>query len=387
MTEYCGKIKALVDTLRDFGSPLTDQELVINVLSGLNEKFANCFPTISAARPPMTFLQARSLLLQEEVWASNRAQKAINTALLTGSRSAGASHNAPTAGSGSSQYPSSGGHASGATSGSDHPRKCKKQFNRNGSSTSSGGPNAGAPTSTSRGAPTTSWVNPWTGVVQAWPLAQLPSNMSPAGVLGVRPDAAPQQSLAAQHAPAGTLPLALYQTLTGLSLQSSPPSSTDWVFNTDASSHMASNSGMLFSISPSSSQIVVGNGASLPVQCTSSPPSSLLLRDVLISPFLIHNLISVHRLTKDNSVSVEFDPPGFSIKDLHSKAVLLCSESSGDLFPLHAATSPLVVGLHVTIDLWHARLGHPGHPAFTRIMHHLDFDFTPTINILAPRVA
>lgn len=64
-----------------------------------------------------------------------------------------------------------------------------------------------------------SWVNPWTGVVQAWPIAQLPNMPTAAGVLGARPGAAPQQSMTAQHAPVGMLPPALYQALTGLSLQ------------------------------------------------------------------------------------------------------------------------------------------------------------------------
>ena len=63
VTEYCNQIKELADKLRDVSSPLTDQDLVINLLSGINEKFANCIPTISASRPPMTFLQACSFLL------------------------------------------------------------------------------------------------------------------------------------------------------------------------------------------------------------------------------------------------------------------------------------------------------------------------------------
>ncbi|XP_025828611.1 uncharacterized protein LOC112903573 [Panicum hallii] len=67
VTEYCGKIKTLADTLHDVGSPLTDQELVINLLSGMNDKFAHCIPTILASRPPMTFLQAWSFLLLEGV--------------------------------------------------------------------------------------------------------------------------------------------------------------------------------------------------------------------------------------------------------------------------------------------------------------------------------
>lgn len=58
ITEYCGQLKSLADTLRDVGSPLTDQDLVVNLLSGLNEKFANCVSNIWSSRPPMTFLQA-----------------------------------------------------------------------------------------------------------------------------------------------------------------------------------------------------------------------------------------------------------------------------------------------------------------------------------------
>lgn len=57
-----------------------------------------------------------------------------------------------------------------------------------------------------------------------------------------------------------------------------------------------------------------------------------------LSPSYIISFVC--RLTANNYVSVEFDPLGFSIKDLHSKAVLLRSESSGDLYPLRSTTSP-----------------------------------------------
>jgi hypothetical protein len=380
VTEYCGKIKALADTLRDVGSPLTDQELVINLLSGMNDKFAHCIPTISASRPPMKFLQARSFLLQEEVWAANQAQKAASTALLAASRSAGASNNAPAVGSRNSS-PAPAGDNAGI---SDRQRKHKKQAIRTGGT--SGGQQPGMPPAATRGAPMASWFNPWTGVVQAWPLGQLPNNPPTAGVLGSRPDSAPQQSMTAQHAPASALPPALYEALTGLTLQSTPPSATNWLFDTGASSHMAGNSGMLSSTAPSSSRIIVGNGASLPVQCagTATIPTSstpLLLRDVLVSPPLIKNLISVRRLTRDNSVSIEFDPFGISIKDLHSKTVLLRSDSTGDLYPRR---SPVAASashcFHVSVNLWHGRLGHPGRPALSSILNSFDFACEPTRN-------
>lgn len=104
---------------------------------------------------------------------------------------------------------------------------------------------------------------------------------------------------------------------------------SDWFLNTGASSHMASSTGNLHSIQPlsSSTSVTVGNGASLPVThlASSSVPTSfspLSLRNELITP-LIKNLISVRSLTRDNAVSVEFDPYGFSIKDLHTRQVKL----------------------------------------------------------------
>ncbi|RLM54454.1 hypothetical protein C2845_PM10G06350 [Panicum miliaceum] len=44
ITEYCGKIKVLSDTLRDVGSPLTNQDLVVNLLSGLNDSSPTASP-------------------------------------------------------------------------------------------------------------------------------------------------------------------------------------------------------------------------------------------------------------------------------------------------------------------------------------------------------
>jgi hypothetical protein len=67
--------------------------------------------------------------------------------------------------------------------------------------------------------------------------------------------------------------------------------------------------------------ITVGNGAYLPVsyQTFSSIPTSsslLYLRNVLVAPSLINKLTFVLWLDRGNNVSIEFDPSGFSIKDL-----------------------------------------------------------------------
>lgn len=104
---------------------------------------------------------------------------------------------------------------------------------------------------------------------------------------------------------------------------------------------MSTNSGNLhnsFPVQPSTS-VTVGNGARLPVShstSTSIPTSNspLHLNQVLVSPSLVKNLISVHKLTRDNNVSIEFDPHGSSVKDIPTRTVMLRCESSGDLYPL-----------------------------------------------------
>ena len=109
---------------------------------------------------------------------------------------------------------------------------------------------------------------------------------------------------------------------------------------------MASGSGKFSSLTPhsTSSCIIVGNGSSLPITHTATatvPTSStpLVLDNILISPSLIKNLISMRSLTRENPITIEFDKFGFSVKDLHTKGVILCSDSDGDLYPV-TATSP-----------------------------------------------
>jgi len=72
---------------------------------------------------------------------------------------------------------------------------------------------------------------------------------------------------------------------------------------------------------PVPSSIVVGNGSLLPVTSTGAAllPGSLRLNNVLVSPSLIKNLISVRQFTSDNNCSVEFDPAGCSAKDLRTE--------------------------------------------------------------------
>ena len=106
--------------------------------------------------------------------------------------------------------------------------------------------------------------------------------------------------------------------------------------------------------------------------------SPLQLRNVLIAPQIVKNLISVRALTRDNSVSVEFDPWGFSIKDLRTRMALLRCDFSGELYPLRPSSStptrsPTALLASTDSSLWHARLGHPGHGTLQQLSRSIGF--------------
>jgi transposase InsO family protein len=107
---------------------------------------------------------------------------------------------------------------------------------------------------------------------------------------------------------------------------------------------------------------------------TSSIPTSsspLHLRNVLVAPSLVKNLISVWRLTRDNNVSIEFDPTGFSIKDLPMR---------GDLYPLRVpAHQALAASSSLAVSLWHQRLGHPGHHVLSQVLANFNFSCNKSV--------
>jgi len=110
-----------------------------------------------------------------------------------------------------------------------------------------------------------------------------------------------------------------------------PPGSSDWYVDSGAGAHMVNNAGIISSshplLSSSPSSIIVGNGASLPVTSVGSHFFStsrrpLILSNVLVSPNIIKNLISIRRFTTDNNCSIEFDPFGLSVKDLQTRSMI-----------------------------------------------------------------
>ncbi|GKD02129.1 ribonuclease H-like domain-containing protein [Tanacetum coccineum] len=138
-----------------------------------------------------------------------------------------------------------------------------------------------------------------------------------------------------------------------------------WYMDTGATSHLSSHTGNLQTsfLNHNFHLVIVGNESSMPVTHYGhvqipNPYRPLHLKNVLVTPNIIKNLVFVHKFTTDNKCSIDFDPYGFTVRDYHTRQTLRC-DSTGDLYPLQIAASTFAL-LTNNHSLWHQRLGHPG---------------------------
>ncbi|XP_071741282.1 uncharacterized protein [Rutidosis leptorrhynchoides] len=149
-----------------------------------------------------------------------------------------------------------------------------------------------------------------------------------------------------------------------------------WIMDIGASTHLTSsinNLSIVFNhcMYPS---ITVGDGNSIPVTNTGHSVLSninrpLHLPNVLVTPNIVKNLISVRKFARDIKVSVSFDEFGFSVKDYLTRRLLLRNDSTGDLYLL--TPQPPTVAHHAlltTPSIWHQRLGHLSTDVFRHLI-------------------
>nr|XP_025883367.1 uncharacterized protein LOC112939900 [Oryza sativa Japonica Group] len=399
--EYCRKMKTFADSLGDVGEPVRDRTLVLNTLSGLSEKFNNLRSLVPMQRPFPTFAELRSMLRLEELSKPNHAASASSAVFLaTGSTTNGGKGANPAHGTGYG----AGNQGGGGKGNSNRRRRGGNGGGGGGgggggNSNQGGGSTVPAQAQGAQWRAGFQWPsphNPWAGTIHMWP------GPLGRGVLGPRPAPSPFAGAALAGPSGGPLPGQVYpapvpyQTAAGLGQQaqlggvgqfgpSQPPTpvalqhplgwfggapsqwdqaslagsfntttlhqpaTNDWYMDTGATAHMTSDTGILSLSHPpnpnSPSHIVVGNGSTIPVTSIGHskichPNRSFTLRDILCSPAIIKNLISVRRFVIDNWCSVEFDPFGFSVKDLRTRTVIARFNSSGPLYSLHHALPP-----------------------------------------------
>nr|GEV33204.1 ribonuclease H-like domain-containing protein [Tanacetum cinerariifolium] len=137
----------------------------------------------------------------------------------------------------------------------------------------------------------------------------------------------------------------------------------NWNIDMGASSYLVDNTGIFVG----SCNSIPGTHTGHSFVHTSSKP--LQLNHILVTPYIIKNLILVRQFTRDNDVSVEFDAYGFSVKDYQTGQLFLRCDSTGDLYlvtqqPL--SQTPVVL-LSFSSTTWHSRLGHLGDDVLHRL--------------------
>ncbi|CAN6183929.1 unnamed protein product [Urochloa humidicola] len=178
--EYCSQLKVLAGKLADVGHPVREDNQVVNLLRGLNPRLRHMISSIQAQDPLPSFRKVRSQLRLEEKSLQHHEKQ-----LGAGTQALYAGH------------PSSSSPAFGSTANTANNKKKKKgkpSSSTSGTSTipastspAAGGGGSGGNFGRSQVPSVAQWqagFNPWTGMVQAWPM---PFRIPGAGVLGPRP--------------------------------------------------------------------------------------------------------------------------------------------------------------------------------------------------------
>ena len=120
-------------------------------------------------------------------------------------------------------------------------------------------------------------------------------------------------------------------------------------------------------------QLLIGNGSGLNIHSTGSSSLTscsypLKLSNILIFSEIWNKLLSVYRLTNDNSIFVEFHSNYCVVKDEETGRPLLQDTFRDGLYLLNQTHSPEAnIGERASLNHWHHRLGHPN----IRILHNV----------------
>ncbi|GJU13467.1 ribonuclease H-like domain-containing protein, partial [Tanacetum coccineum] len=376
--DYFSKIQGMADRLKNLGGTVVDKNLVIYALNGLDSRYKHIAKIIRHTKPLPTFATTKTMLLLEETELKDEGS--LDRTHVDSSASSPTVLLAPNKNNGNRAHDQN---SSKGTNG--QPTQFCNYFSKEPQII------VGPPgLMSSRQQPQPNWLR---NIAQHQPInnllpahqaqqtrdhsvaqhaqflaaaqlaqqaallaqAQQPSysahnQSTTAGILGPAPNMIP------------TTETALPSAFSTMTLQD-----PTWNMDTGASSHLNSNSSNLSTIFnkrlyPS---VCVGDGKSIPVTNTghSILPTlnrPLHLHNVLVTPNIIKNLISVRQFTKDNNCTVEFDAFGFSVKDFLTRHILLRCDSSGDLYPVTQPSITPQAFLSVSPTTWHQRLGHPG---------------------------
>ena len=167
-----------------------------------------------------------------------------------------------------------------------------------------------------------------------------------------------------------------------------PNNNNPWIMDSGTTDHLTSELARLHTHEryDGKDQVQVANGAGLSISHIGHSlltGSSLHLKNIVHVPDAHLNLLSVYRLVSDNDVFVEFHRHFFCVKDKATGRVLLLGRSQGGLYPIlfvRASSSSRHASAGVTSRHWHHRLGHPSNNIVKNIVRTNELSCAPPDN-------
>lgn len=334
--EYMQLIKTRSDSLALLGSPMDVEDLTDIILDGLPDDYKAVIESVHARDTPITFVELHEKLINRETALQSPTVQAPSFPVTANHVQASQNH-----------------HHNQKQKNWRPPYNNNYQQNRQGQ--------------TSR-AP-----KPYLGRCQACGIqGHTAKNCSQFRIVTNGNNAPPQAYQAYQWPPQA------YQ-----AMMMNSPEPPAWLLDSGASHHITSDLANLSMHAPytGGEEVQVGNGAGIPITHTglstlSTPQRTLLLNNVLRVPQISNNLVSVKKLCTDNSVSVEFFPTVFQVKDLNSGAKILQGKSRDGGYEWPSSVKPssspsaFYSSAKCPLSLWHSRLGHPALTILNNVVSH-----------------
>ncbi|KAJ0920051.1 putative RNA-directed DNA polymerase [Helianthus annuus] len=139
-----------------------------------------------------------------------------------------------------------------------------------------------------------------------------------------------------------------------------------WIVDSGASQHMVkTDKDLINSVVVSEFNIIVShpNGTNVKVLKIGDLKltNELILKDVFYVPGYSVNLLSVHRLSKDNNVTVMFNETNCLLQDSSSKKILMSGSQNCGLYFVGNSGNLFNACFNSSVQsfTWHSRLGHP----------------------------
>jgi hypothetical protein len=172
VTDFCRKLETMATSLAEFGVPISERQMVLTLLRGLNGKFRHMVSILKMHRPFPTFAEARTHLLLEEVDIDARPPSPPPALLANTQPPAPAT---PRRGSTPPAPARHGQPAPGVAQGNQQRNRRRGKGGRGQGQGPHGAPPAGGYGGTpDQGGMHPSFAQPWAGQLQMWPYGRPP---------------------------------------------------------------------------------------------------------------------------------------------------------------------------------------------------------------------